>query len=93
MGLLAGACLGAGQGGGRCVALSAHALCVDDGAGRQRPPVQGRAHGDVNKSFSDILEDLDAAAFVNGTARKGNMCCKGDFSYAATSDKAALPWA
>ena len=54
-------------------------------------PFRGAPTVDVNKSFSDILENLDAAAFVNGTARKGSYVLQGDFSYAATSDKAALP--
>ncbi|WP_087864631.1 hypothetical protein, partial [Comamonas thiooxydans] len=54
-------------------------------------PFRGAPTVSVNKSFSDILEDLDAAAFVNGTARKGQYVLQGDFSYAATSDKAALP--
>lgn len=54
-------------------------------------PFRGAPTVNVNKSFTDILEDLDAAAFVNGTARKGQYVLQGDFSYAATSDKAALP--
>ncbi len=45
----------------------------------------------LNKSFSDILENLDAAAFVNGMARKGQYVLQGDFSYAARPDKTALP--
>ncbi|WP_294255931.1 YfaZ family outer membrane protein [uncultured Comamonas sp.] len=54
-------------------------------------PFRGAPTVHVNKSFSDILETLDAAAFVNGTARKGSHVLQGDFSHAATSDKAALP--
>ena len=54
-------------------------------------PFRGAPTVTVNKSFSDILENLDAAAFVNGTARKGSYVLQGDFSYAATSAQAALP--
>ena len=54
-------------------------------------PFNGAPTANVNKSFSDVLDNLDAAAFINGTARKGHYVLQGDFSYAATSDKAALP--
>ena len=54
-------------------------------------PFRGAPTAHVNKSFSDVLDNLDAAAFLNGTARKGNYVLHGDLSYAATSDKAALP--
>ena len=54
-------------------------------------PFGGAPTANVNKSFSDVLDNLDAAAFINGTARKGHYVLQGDFSYAATSDKAALP--
>ena len=73
------------------MALSAHALCVDDGLDGQVRPFNGAPTANVNKSFSDVLDNLDAAAFINGTARKGQYVLQGDFSYAATSDKAALP--
>ena len=54
-------------------------------------PFRGAPTAHVNKSFSDVLDNLDAAAFLNGTARKGNYVLHGDLSYASTSDKAALP--
>ncbi|MEG0939749.1 MAG: hypothetical protein RSE32_15280 [Comamonas sp.] len=54
-------------------------------------PFKGAPTANVNKSFSDVLDNLDAAAFINGTARKAHYVLQGDFSYAATSDKAALP--
>lgn len=41
-------------------------------------PFRGAPTAHVNKSFSDILENLDAAAFVNGTARKGQYVLQGD---------------
>ena len=54
-------------------------------------PFKSAPTAHVNKSFSDVLDNLDAAAFLNGTARKGRYVLHGDLSYAATSDKAALP--
>lgn len=54
-------------------------------------PFRGTPTVNVNKSFSHVLENLDAAAFLNGTARNGRYVLQGDFSYAATSDSAALP--
>lgn len=45
----------------------------------------------VSQSFSDVLGNLDAAAFVNGTARKGRYVMQLDMSYAALSDTASLP--
>lgn len=54
-------------------------------------PFKGAPTAHVNKSFSDVLDDLDMAAFINGTARKGRYVLQGDFSHASTSDKAALP--
>lgn len=54
-------------------------------------PFKGAPTAHVNKSFSDVLDKLDAAAFLNGTARKGHYVLHGDLSYASTSDKAALP--
>ena len=54
-------------------------------------PFNGAPTAHVDKSFSEVLKNLDAAAFVNGTARKGSYVLQGDFSYASSSDKAALP--
>lgn len=45
----------------------------------------------VDKSFSDLLNNLDAAFFLSGTARKGRWVLHGDASHAATSDSATLP--
>lgn len=54
-------------------------------------PFQGAPTAHVDKSFSDVLESLDAAAFLTGTARKGPYVLQGDFSYTATADAASLP--
>lgn len=53
-------------------------------------PFGGAPTAHMNKSFSEVLDNLDAAAFINGTARKGNYVLQGDLSYAATSEKASL---
>lgn len=58
--------------------------------GRVRP-FQGAPTAHVDKSFSDVLDNLDAAAFLTGTARKGRYVLQGDFSYTSTTDAAALP--
>lgn len=45
----------------------------------------------VDKSFSQVLESLDAAAFVTGTARHGRFVLQADLTHARSSDSAALP--
>lgn len=45
----------------------------------------------IAQSFSDVLGNLDAAAFLNGTARKGLYVLLADTSYASVSDTARLP--
>ena len=54
-------------------------------------PVSGAPTVHVDKSFSDVLENLDAAFFVSGSARKDRWVLHGDFSHASTSDGASLP--
>lgn len=54
-------------------------------------PVEGAPTAHVDNSFSDVLQNLDAAFFLTGTARKGRLVLQGDFSYASTSDSASLP--
>lgn len=54
-------------------------------------PFGGAPTAHVDKSFSDILSDLDAAFFLTGTARKGRLVLQGDLSHASTSDGATLP--
>ncbi len=44
-----------------------------------------------SQSFSDVPSNLDAAAFVNATACKGDSVLPADFTYAAVSDSASLP--
>ncbi len=46
----------------------------------------------VDQSFSDVLDHLDAAVFVSGTARQGRWVLQGDFSHAASTGSARLPY-
>lgn len=54
-------------------------------------PFRGAPTAHVDRSFSDVLSHLDAAAFLSGTARKGAYVLQADLSYASTSDGASLP--
>lgn len=55
-------------------------------------PLQGTPTVHVNNSFSEILENLDAAFFLNATARKERWVLHGDLSHAASSDSVELPF-
>jgi hypothetical protein len=57
----------------------------------QVQPFRGAPTAHVEKSFADVLSNLNAAAFVTGSARKGRLVLHGDLSHASTSDSAALP--
>jgi hypothetical protein len=54
-------------------------------------PFKGAPTAHVDKSFSDVLRNLKAAAFLTGTARKGPWVLHGDLSHASTADGASLP--
>lgn len=45
----------------------------------------------VDKSFSELLESLETAAFLTGTARRGHWVLQGDLTHASTADSALLP--
>lgn len=45
----------------------------------------------VDKTFSDVLDHLNAAFFLHATARKDRWVVHADMSHAATSDSATLP--
>lgn len=45
----------------------------------------------VSQSFSDVLSDLKAAAFLSGTARRGHYVLQADASYASVASHAQLP--
>lgn len=54
-------------------------------------PASGLPSLHVDKPFSEIWKSLDAAFFLNATARKDRWVVHGDMSHAVTSDDAALP--
>ncbi len=54
-------------------------------------PFRSAPTADVDKSFSELMDNLDAAAFITGTARRGNFVLQGDFTHASTSDSTPLP--
>lgn len=54
-------------------------------------PFRSAPTADVDKSFSELLKNLDAAAFVTATARRDRFVLQGDLTHASTSDAAALP--
>ena len=45
----------------------------------------------VSQPFSDVLSDLNAAAFLNGTARRDRYVLQADASYASVSSTTSLP--
>ena len=54
-------------------------------------PFQGAPSAHVAKSFSELWSNLDAAAFITGTARRDRLVLQADFSHARSSDSATLP--
>ncbi|WP_313642953.1 hypothetical protein [Stenotrophomonas sp.] len=54
-------------------------------------PFRSAPTADVDKSFSELMDNLDAAAFITGTARRGNFVLQADFTHASTSDSTPLP--
>jgi len=57
--------------------------------GRVRPDARlPRLH--VERSFGEVLEDLDAGLFVNALARRDRLVVMGDLSYVATSRRGAF---
>lgn len=54
-------------------------------------PLRAAPRVHVDKSFSDVLDNLDAAFFLHATARKDRWLVHGDMTYASTSDRVSLP--
>ena len=48
-------------------------------------PFSGAPTLSFDKSFSDVLEDLDGAFFVTGLARRGDLVLFGDLTYSSSS--------
>ncbi|MBF9032339.1 hypothetical protein HKCCE3408_18220 [Rhodobacterales bacterium HKCCE3408] len=54
-------------------------------------PTTGAPTLSFDKSFSEVLEDLDGAFFATGLARRGDFVLFGDLTYSATSRAGLLP--
>lgn len=61
------------------------------GIGGDIRPRAGAPEISLDKSLSEVLEDLDSALFVTGFARKGNLVLLGDLSYSSSSRKGVVP--
>jgi len=54
-------------------------------------PFTGEPTLSFDKSLSDVLEDLDAAFFATGLARRGDLVLFGDFTYSSSSRSGTTP--
>lgn len=54
-------------------------------------PFTGAPTVAFDKSLSEVLEDLDAAFFVTGLARRGDFVVLGDFTYSSSSRSGLVP--
>lgn len=54
-------------------------------------PFTGGPNIAFERSFSEVLEDLDAAFFVSGFARRDRFVLLGDFSYSSSSKEGRIP--
>lgn len=61
------------------------------GLGGDVTPFTGAPTLRFDKSFSEVLEDLDAAFFVSAYARKDRFVVLGDLSYSASSKSGLIP--
>lgn len=61
------------------------------GSGGTLRPFEGGPTLEVDNSFSDLLENLDAAFFVSGLVRSGRFVLVSDFSYASVSRDGTVP--
>ena len=61
------------------------------GATGEITPFTGAPTLEFENSFSEVLEDLDAAFFVTGLVRKDNLVFVGDISYASLSREGLVP--
>ncbi len=55
------------------------------GVGGRIVPFSGGPDISFEQSFSEVMEDLDAAFFLAGSARRGKLVFGGDLTYAASS--------
>jgi len=61
------------------------------GAGGSITPFAGAPTIEIDKSFSDLLEDLDVAVFLSGYARRDRFVLLGDLSHSASSRDGRVP--
>ncbi len=61
------------------------------GVGGDFTPFTGAPTISFEKSLSEVLEDLDAAFFVTGLARRGDLVLFGDLTYSASSRSGLVP--
>lgn len=61
------------------------------GLGGQLTPFTGGPTLRIDKSFAEVLEDLDGAAFVSAFARRDRLVLLGDLSHARSSKAGRLP--
>ncbi len=61
------------------------------GVGGDLRPFQGSSVVSMDKSFSEVMKDLDAAFFLTGYARKDRLVLLGDISYSSSSRSGKLP--
>ena len=54
-------------------------------------PFSGAPTVRIDKSFGELLEDLDGAFFLTGYARRDRLVLLGDLSYAASSRQGRVP--
>ncbi|MEI4261388.1 hypothetical protein [Roseovarius sp. D0-M9] len=54
-------------------------------------PFTGAPTLSFDKSLSEVLEDLDAAFFVTGLARRGDLVLLGDFTHTSSSRAGVVP--
>ena len=61
------------------------------GVGGELTPFTGAPTIAFDKSLSEVLEDLDAAFFATGLARRGDFVLFGDVTYTSSSRSGRLP--
>lgn len=61
------------------------------GAGGSITPFAGAPTTEIDKSFSDLLEDLDVAVFLSGHARHDRFVLLGDLSHSSSSREGRVP--
>ena len=61
------------------------------GVGGEFTPFTGAPTLEFDASLGEVLEDLDAALFVTGLARRGDLVLLGDFTYTSSSRDGLVP--